>query len=132
MASSSAMLPSTSSCPSSSSLGESVIVVVDADRSRINTHSLTWALHNVVRPKDTLIVLGVVSEFGKKASCFSFFPAIGGIFAICITSHFSCCCFFIFLFFLFFTIITTLFLLFLRLCHAIFYLSVNAMVLKHI
>ncbi|XP_058082191.1 probable serine/threonine-protein kinase PBL28 [Magnolia sinica] len=57
--------------------GESVIVVMDANRSRGNVSALKWALNNVVRPKDTVVVLGILCECGKKSSCFPFYMGIG-------------------------------------------------------
>lgn len=48
----------------------SVIVVMDANRNKGNVDALDWALKHVVCPKDTVIVLGVLCEFGKKISCF--------------------------------------------------------------
>ncbi|KAL6010729.1 hypothetical protein ACLOJK_001170 [Asimina triloba] len=56
---------------------ESVIVVMDASRSQGNVAALRWALNHIVRPKDTVIVLGVLGEFGKKSSCFPFHMGIG-------------------------------------------------------
>ncbi|XP_048231254.1 serine/threonine-protein kinase CDG1 [Ricinus communis] len=49
---------------------ESVIVVMDANKSKGNMDALDWALKHVVRRRDTVIVLGVSSDFGKKNSCF--------------------------------------------------------------
>ncbi|XP_077243445.1 putative serine/threonine-protein kinase PBL16 [Tasmannia lanceolata] len=59
------------------SSGESVIVVMDADRNRGKVDALNWALNNVVRPKDTVIVLGVLCDCCKKSSCFPFDIGIG-------------------------------------------------------
>ncbi|KAF9592612.1 hypothetical protein IFM89_016260 [Coptis chinensis] len=56
---------------------ESVIVVMDANRNKGNADALDWALNRVVRPKDTVIVLGIICEFGKKTSCFPFYMGIG-------------------------------------------------------
>eukprot|EP00268_Persea_americana_P053522 TRINITY_DN6064_c0_g1_i4.p1 TRINITY_DN6064_c0_g1~~TRINITY_DN6064_c0_g1_i4.p1 ORF type:complete len:393 (-),score=69.27 TRINITY_DN6064_c0_g1_i4:34-1212(-) len=53
------------SCP-----GESVIVAMDANRNRENLAALNWALTNVVRPKDTVLVLGILCKVGRKSSCF--------------------------------------------------------------
>ncbi|PIA59730.1 hypothetical protein AQUCO_00400555v1 [Aquilegia coerulea] len=61
----------------SSSSMESVIVVMDANRNKGNVDALDWALNRVVRPKDTVIVLGIICEFGKKTSCFPFYMGIG-------------------------------------------------------
>ncbi|KAJ9158594.1 hypothetical protein P3X46_024159 [Hevea brasiliensis] len=49
---------------------ESVIVVMDANRSKGSMDALDWALKSVVRRQDTVIVLGVSCAFGKKNSCF--------------------------------------------------------------
>ncbi|EEF33115.1 conserved hypothetical protein [Ricinus communis] len=49
---------------------ESVIVVMDANKSKGNMAALDWALKHVVRRRDTVIVLGVSSDFGKKNSRF--------------------------------------------------------------
>ncbi|KDP38873.1 hypothetical protein JCGZ_05030 [Jatropha curcas] len=49
---------------------ESVIVVMDANRSKGNMDALDWALKHVVRRQDTVIVIGVSSDLGKKNSCF--------------------------------------------------------------
>ncbi|XP_068659983.1 PTI1-like tyrosine-protein kinase At3g15890 [Aristolochia californica] len=63
----------------SSSSGDSVIVVLDATRSCGNLDALTWALNSVVRPRDTVIVLGIMSEIGtgRKNSCFPLPVGIG-------------------------------------------------------
>ncbi|KAF8405725.1 hypothetical protein HHK36_007802 [Tetracentron sinense] len=60
-----------------SSPGESVIVVMDANRNKGSVDALNWALNHVVRPKDTVVVLGILGEFGKKSSCFPFYMGIG-------------------------------------------------------
>ncbi|XVE93229.1 hypothetical protein REPUB_Repub01dG0172400 [Reevesia pubescens] len=50
---------------------ESVIVVTDANRNKGMLDALDWALKHVVRPKDTVIVVGVLCDIGKKnPSCF--------------------------------------------------------------
>ncbi|KAK3414237.1 hypothetical protein EUGRSUZ_I02725 [Eucalyptus grandis] len=56
----------------SSSPGETVIVVMDANRSRGNVQALEWALRHVARRGHTVLVLGVFCEIGKRASCFPF------------------------------------------------------------
>lgn len=54
----------------SASPRESVIVVMNANRSKGAMDALDWALKRVVRRQDTVIVLGVSGGFGKKNSCF--------------------------------------------------------------
>ncbi|XVF01134.1 hypothetical protein REPUB_Repub04eG0062200 [Reevesia pubescens] len=50
---------------------ESVIVVVDANRNKGMVDVLDWSLKHVVRPKDNVIVVGVLPDIGKKnPSCF--------------------------------------------------------------
>ncbi|XWS62812.1 hypothetical protein CRYUN_Cryun06bG0042600 [Craigia yunnanensis] len=50
---------------------ESVIVVMDDNRNKGMVDALDWALKHVVRPKDTVIVVGVLGDIGKKnSSCF--------------------------------------------------------------
>ncbi|KAK1315131.1 G-type lectin S-receptor-like serine/threonine-protein kinase [Acorus calamus] len=70
---------------------ETVIVVVDVDRSknkRCSGDALKWALNNVVKPRDTVILLAVFSDYVRKSSssssasssstsCFSFSTGIG-------------------------------------------------------
>ncbi|XP_048128500.1 probable serine/threonine-protein kinase PBL25 isoform X2 [Rhodamnia argentea] len=56
----------------SSSTGETVMVVLDANRSRGNLHALEWALRHVVRRGHTVLVLGIFCKIGKRASCFPF------------------------------------------------------------
>ncbi|KAK6945604.1 3-Oxoacyl-[acyl-carrier-protein (ACP)] synthase III, C-terminal [Dillenia turbinata] len=70
---------SSSSSPSSSSSmppRETVIVVIDANRSK-GLDAVDWALNHVVKPRDVVIVLGILCEFGKKNSCFPFHMGIG-------------------------------------------------------
>ncbi|GMJ12793.1 hypothetical protein like AT1G55200 [Hibiscus trionum] len=45
---------------------ESVIVVMDGKRNKGMVDALDWALKHCVRRKDTVIVIGVLSEMGKK------------------------------------------------------------------
>ncbi|XP_056163340.1 probable serine/threonine-protein kinase At1g01540 [Syzygium oleosum] len=56
----------------SSSPGETVMVVMDANRSRGNVHAIEWALRHVARRGHTVLVLGLLCEIGKRASCFPF------------------------------------------------------------
>ncbi|XP_019078958.1 uncharacterized protein LOC104881004 [Vitis vinifera] len=67
---------------SSRDQGESVIVVMDANRSKASVDAVCWALKHVVRPKDTVVVLGILCELGRKTSCFPFHMGMGtaGIF----------------------------------------------------
>lgn len=67
-----------------SSTRESVIVVIDANRNRGNLAALNWALENVVRPKDTVLVLGILCEVGKRSSCFPLYIC-KMIFLLCIS-----------------------------------------------
>ena len=60
-------------CPSP---GESVLVVINANRNKPNVDALDWAIKNIVHPKDTVVVLVVLSEIGKKSSP-SCFPYVG-------------------------------------------------------
>ncbi|KAJ7968071.1 Mitogen-activated protein kinase kinase kinase [Quillaja saponaria] len=57
--------------------GESVVVVMDVNRSKGSLDALDWALRNIARPKDTVIVLGVIWDSGKTSSCFRFLMGIG-------------------------------------------------------
>lgn len=62
-------LPTLSSPPPSER--EAVIVVMDANRNKSNVDALEWALNNVVRPRDAVVVLGVLYDIGRKNfSCF--------------------------------------------------------------
>ncbi|KAE8669990.1 Kinase protein with adenine nucleotide alpha hydrolases-like domain, putative isoform 2 [Hibiscus syriacus] len=45
---------------------ESVIVVMDAKRNKGMVDALDWALKHCVRRRDTVIVIGVLGEMGKK------------------------------------------------------------------
>ena len=63
--------------------GEKVIVVMDANRSKVSVDAVCWALKYVVRPKDTVVVLGILCELGRKTSCFPFHVGIGNA-GICI------------------------------------------------
>ncbi|XP_020524457.1 probable receptor-like protein kinase At1g80640 isoform X1 [Amborella trichopoda] len=49
-----------------------VIVVMDGNRSKANLDAISWAMSNVVRPKDTLLVLGIIRDSEKKTSCLPF------------------------------------------------------------
>ncbi|XP_065871919.1 serine/threonine-protein kinase CDG1-like [Euphorbia lathyris] len=49
---------------------ESVMVVMDTNKNKGNMDALYWALKHVVRRRDTVIVLGVSTDFAKKNSCF--------------------------------------------------------------
>lgn len=54
-------------------MAKSIMVVMDANRSEGNVEAVDWALNYVVRPRDTLTVLGVLHELRKKppaSSCF--------------------------------------------------------------
>lgn len=65
---------------SSATLGENtIIVIMDAKRGKTGVDALNWAINNVVRPKDKLVVLGVLSDVGKKTSSSSCFPFHVGI-----------------------------------------------------
>lgn len=58
--------------------GETVIVVMDANRSKVSVDAVCWALKNVVRPNDTVVVLGILCDLGRsKTSCFPFHVGIG-------------------------------------------------------
>ncbi|KAK3184830.1 hypothetical protein Dsin_032116 [Dipteronia sinensis] len=58
--------------PTISSPREGVIVVVDANRNKGNMEALEWALKHVVRPRDAIVVLGVLYDLAGKNnnSCF--------------------------------------------------------------
>ncbi|KAL5787422.1 hypothetical protein ACOSP7_004371 [Xanthoceras sorbifolium] len=58
---------------------EVVIVVVDANRDKGNMEALDWALKHVVRPRDSIVVLGVLYDLGKKNYSSSCFPLNMGI-----------------------------------------------------
>ncbi|GLT86242.1 hypothetical protein SLE2022_043940 [Rubroshorea leprosula] len=50
---------------------ETVMVVMDANKNKVGMDALDWALKHVVRPRDTVVVLGVLYEIEKKStSCF--------------------------------------------------------------
>lgn len=74
---------------------ESVIVVMDARKSKDSgMDALDWALKNVVRPRDTILVLGVLYEFcpykKNNYSCFPFKFLMGiGISGICNVNYFQ-------------------------------------------
>ncbi|GKV21174.1 hypothetical protein SLEP1_g31178 [Rubroshorea leprosula] len=56
---------------------KTAIVVMDANRNKVIVDALDWALKLVVRPRDTVVVLGVFCKTGKKSS--SCFPLNMGI-----------------------------------------------------
>ncbi|KAM7264124.1 hypothetical protein ACFE04_001807 [Oxalis oulophora] len=60
---------------------ESVIVVMDSNRSRGFVEALDWGLKHVVKPGDRVVLLGVLCcDSGKKITTSSCFPInIGGI-----------------------------------------------------
>ncbi|KAK9287327.1 hypothetical protein L1049_015742 [Liquidambar formosana] len=70
------MVFQTVSSSSPAQQAESVIVVIDAHRNK-GTKALDWALKHVVRPKDSVLLLEVIGESGKKTSCFPFNMGIG-------------------------------------------------------
>lgn len=48
-------------------------MVMEENRDkRGNVEALNWALKHVVRPHDTVLVLGILREFGKHKSCLPF------------------------------------------------------------
>ncbi|CAM8944935.1 unnamed protein product [Rhodiola kirilowii] len=51
-----------------------VVMVIDENRDkRGNVEALNWALKHVVRPRDTVLVLGILRDFGTKhKSCLPF------------------------------------------------------------
>lgn len=54
------------------------MVVMDANRSKGSVDAVCWALKHVVRPGDTVVVLGILCELGRKTtSCFPFHMGIG-------------------------------------------------------
>ncbi|KAJ9552292.1 hypothetical protein OSB04_016337 [Centaurea solstitialis] len=59
--------------------GESVMVVMDRNRGKSSLDALDWAFKYIVGPNDTVVVLGVLPEIGKKAapSCLPFNVGIG-------------------------------------------------------
>ncbi|KAJ0077793.1 hypothetical protein Patl1_37209 [Pistacia atlantica] len=55
-----------------------VIVVVDANRNKKNVDALDWVINHFVRPRDKLLLLGVLQDFGKKNySCFPLISNVG-------------------------------------------------------
>ncbi|KAK0590798.1 hypothetical protein LWI29_031807 [Acer saccharum] len=58
---------------------EGVIVVVDANRNKGNLEALEWALKHVVRPRDAIVVLGVLYDLAGKHNNNSCFPLNMGI-----------------------------------------------------
>lgn len=58
---------------------DSVIVVLDANRNKGSVDALDWAIKHIVQPKDTVVVLGLLSEVGKRPSnsCFPIQMGIG-------------------------------------------------------
>lgn len=77
-----------SSSFASAGAGETIIVADDANRGSGNLEALQWAIKNVVRRKDTVVFLGVLSQLRKKSSS-SCFPFIGNIPGICKYSEFN-------------------------------------------
>lgn len=62
---------SSSSLSSAAAEREVVIVVMDANKEKVNVNAVEWALNNVVSPRDSVIVLGVLHEIGRRNySCF--------------------------------------------------------------
>ncbi|GLU02923.1 hypothetical protein SLE2022_201540 [Rubroshorea leprosula] len=47
---------------------KTAIVVMDANRNKVIVGALDWAFKLVVRPRDTVVVLGVFCKTGKKSS----------------------------------------------------------------
>ncbi|XP_028079071.1 uncharacterized protein LOC114280859 isoform X4 [Camellia sinensis] len=47
---------------------ESVVVVMDANHRKVSVEAVDWAIKHIVRPRDTVVVLGVLSEVGKKTT----------------------------------------------------------------
>lgn len=60
-----------------SSTRNRVIVVVDANRNKENVDALEWAINHVVRPRDIVLFLGVLRDFGKRN--YSCFPLMSNI-----------------------------------------------------
>ncbi|KAI3707853.1 hypothetical protein L2E82_36731 [Cichorium intybus] len=65
--------------PQSSAAGENVIVVMDGNRGKGSLDALEWAIKYIVGPNDTVVVLGVLPEIGRKPapSCLPFHLGIG-------------------------------------------------------
>ncbi|KAL4580709.1 hypothetical protein LXL04_016911 [Taraxacum kok-saghyz] len=65
--------------PQSSATGENVIVVMNGNRGKGNLDALEWAIKYIVGPNDTVVVLGVLPEIGRKPtpSCLPFHLGIG-------------------------------------------------------
>ncbi|KAJ0600080.1 hypothetical protein HanIR_Chr03g0112491 [Helianthus annuus] len=63
----------------SSPAGETVIVVMNGNKGKGSLDALEWAIKYIVGPKDTVVVLGVLPEIGKKSnpSCLPFHIGIG-------------------------------------------------------
>ncbi|KAL7582561.1 hypothetical protein Lser_V15G46140 [Lactuca serriola] len=63
----------------SSAAGENVIVVLDGNRGKGSLDALDWAIKYIVGPNDTVVVLGVLPEIGKKPapSCLPFHLGVG-------------------------------------------------------
>lgn len=63
----------------SSAAGENVIVVIDGNRGKGSLDALDWAIKYIVGPNDTVVVLGVLPEIGKKPapSCLPFHLGVG-------------------------------------------------------
>lgn len=73
-------------------LEKSVLVVLDANRNKGSVDALDWAINHIVKPKDTVVVLGLVSEVAKRpsSSCFPIQMGIG-LSRICKSSPFFLC-----------------------------------------
>ncbi|KAK1430228.1 hypothetical protein QVD17_12818 [Tagetes erecta] len=59
--------------------GETVIVVMNGNKGKGSLDALDWAINYIVGPRDTVVVLGVLPEIGKKPnpSCLPFHLGIG-------------------------------------------------------
>ncbi|KAI3755221.1 hypothetical protein L1987_55017 [Smallanthus sonchifolius] len=67
------------SVDSVSPAGETVIVVINGNKGKGSLDALKWAIKYLVGPKDTVVVLGVLPEIGKRSnpSCIPFHLGIG-------------------------------------------------------
>ncbi|KAK9077088.1 hypothetical protein SSX86_005424 [Deinandra increscens subsp. villosa] len=75
----------------SSPAGETVIVVMNGIKGKGSLDALEWAIKYIVGAKDTVVVLGVLPEIGKKSnpSCLPFHLGIGSSGGIYIKLEFS-------------------------------------------
>ncbi|GMP39255.1 hypothetical protein CsSME_00010166 [Camellia sinensis var. sinensis] len=48
---------------------ESVVVVMDANHRKVSVEAVDWAIKHIVRPRDTVVVLGVLSEKDGSEDC---------------------------------------------------------------